>query len=241
MATQLASAADVPVQTQTRLAVNFATATIHALRENDASELLIGLHRQRHKGDSFLGLFAQGLIDGLSRQIIIVDLHIPANTIRKIVVAVPEKAEYERGFYRWINRLARMAEDLSCQMMFYAPESTSNLIFRYMRERHKSVRDDYEILESWNDFPALRHEVNNDQLLVVVTARRGSISYQSSFSKLPHQLQQHFGHTSLMLIYPDQQEQSSTLHPFNDLHRDSTATSTTRLGKWLSKWIGEMG
>ena len=48
MATQLASAADVPVQTQTRLAVNFVTATIHALRENDASELLIGLHRQRY-------------------------------------------------------------------------------------------------------------------------------------------------------------------------------------------------
>ena len=241
MATQLASAADVPVQTQTRLAVNFATATIHALRENDASELLIGLHRQRHKGDSFLGLFAQGLIDGVSRQIIIVDLHMPANTIRKIVVAVPEKAEYERGFYRWINRLARMAEDLSCQMVFYAPESTNNLILRYMRERHKSVRDDYEVFESWNDFPALRHEVNTDQLLVVVTARRGSISYQSNFSKLPILLQQHFSHTSLMLIYPDQEEQTGELHDFTDPHRNTTTADTTLVGKWLSKWIGEMG
>ncbi|MDE5740472.1 MAG: cation:proton antiporter [Bacteroidaceae bacterium] len=240
IATQLASAADVPVQTQTRLAVNFATATIHALGENDASEILIGLHRQRHKGDSFLGLFAQGLIDGLSRQIIIVNLHIPANTIRKIVVAVPEKAEYERGFYRWINRLARMAEDLSCQMVFYAPESTNSLIFHYMRDRHKSVRDDYEMLESWTDFPALRHEVTTDQLLVVVTARRGSISYQSAFSKLPHQLQQHFAHTSLMLIYPDQQEQTGELYTFTDPHLHAT-TDTTRLGKWLSKWIGEMG
>ncbi|MBO4673594.1 MAG: cation:proton antiporter [Bacteroidaceae bacterium] len=241
MATRLAAAADVPVQTQTRLAVNFATATIHALRENDASELLIGLHRQRHHGDSFLGLFAQGLIDGLMRQIIIVDMHIPANTIRKIVVAVPEKAEYEVGFYRWINRLARIAEDLGCQMTFYATEETSNLIFHYMRERHKSVRDDYEMFDSWNDFPALRHEVNPDQLFVVVTARRGSISYQSSFAKLPHQLQQYFTHTSLMLIYPDQQEQTNSLYAFTDPHRHSTATGTTRVGKWLSKWIGEMG
>ncbi len=160
MATRLASAADVPMQTQTRLAVNFVTATIHALRENDASELLIGMHRKRHEGDSFLGLFAQGLIDNMSRQLIIVDMHIPANTIRKIVVAVPEKAEYEKGFYRWINRIARMAEDLGCQMDFYATEATGNLIMRYMRDRHKSVRDDYELLYSWNDFPALRHELN---------------------------------------------------------------------------------
>ena len=241
MATKLASAADVPVQTQTRLAVNFVTATIHALRENDASELLIGLHRQRHKGDSFLGTFAQGLIDGMSRQITIVNLHIPANTIRKIVVAVPEKAEYEKGFYRWINRIARMAEDLGCQMTFYAPETTNNLIMRYMRERHKSVRDDYEILDSWREFPALRHELNPDHLLVVVTARRGSISYQTSFNKLPYQLQNDFADTSLMIIYPDQQEQNNEIHAFTDPHHHDATSGTTRVGQWLSKWIGEMG
>lgn len=241
MAQQLASAADVPIQTQTRLAVNFVTATIHALRENDASELLIGLHHQRHKGDSFLGAFAQGLIDGMSRQITIVNLHIPANTIRKIVVAVPEKAEYEKGFYRWINRVARMVEDLGCQVTFYAPETTNNLIMHYMHERHKSVRDDYEILDSWREFPALRHELNPDHLLVVVTARRGSISYQTSFNRLPYQLQNDFSNTSLMLIYPDQQEQNNEIHVFTDPHRLDTTSGTTRLGRWLSKWIGEMG
>lgn len=241
MATKLASAADVPIQTQTRLAVNFVTATIHALRENDASELLIGLHRKRHPGDSFLGLFAEGLIDGMSRQITIVNMHIPANTIRKMVVAVPEKAEYEKGFYRWINRVARIAEDLGCQMTLYAPETTNNLILRYMRERHKNVRADYEILESWNDFPALRHELNPDHLLVVVTARRGSISYKKAFAKLPNQLQKDFSNNSLMLIYPDQQEANNELYAFTDPHRHDTTSETTRVGKWLSKWIGEMG
>ena len=241
MATDLASAADVPMQTQTRLAVNFVTATIHALRENDASELLIGLHRKRHEGDSFLGLFAQGLIENMSRQLIIVNMHIPANTIRKIVVAVPEKAEYEKGFYRWINRIARMAEDLGCQMDFYATETTGNLIMHYMRDRHKSVRDDYELLYSWNDFPALRHELSPDHLLVVVTARKGSISYQSSFAKLPHQLQTDFADNSLMLIYPDQQEENNEIHAFADPHHFDTKSGSTRVGRWLSKWIGEMG
>ena len=241
MATKLASAADVPVQTQTRLAVNFVTATIHPLRENDASEILIGLHRKRHNGDSFLGQFAQGLIDGMSRQLIIVKMNMPANTIRRIVVAVPEKAEYEKGFYRWINRIARMAEDLGCQMTFYAPEATNNLIMRYMRERHKSVRDNYEILDSWREFPALRHELNADHLLVVVTARQGSISYQTSFNKLPYQLQHDFANTSLMLIYPDQEEQNNEVYGFTDPHHHDATSGTTRLGRWLSKWIGEMG
>ena len=241
MATKLASAADVPVQTQTRLAVNFATATIHALRENDASELLIGLHRKRHNDMSFLGQFAQGLIDGMSRQLIIVKMNMPANTIRRIVVAVPEKAEYEKGFYRWINRIARMAEDLGCQMDFYATETTGNLISRYMHDRHRNVRVDYEMLDSWNDFPALHHELNPDNLLVVVTARRGSISYQKSFAKLPNQLQTNFAHASLMLIYPDQEEGSNEIYAFTNPHNYTPNTGTTRVGRWLSKWIGEMG
>ncbi len=241
MATQLASAADVPVQTQTRLAVNFVTATVHALRENDASEILIGLHCKRNKGDSFLGTFAQGLLESMSRQLIIVSMNIPANTIRKIVVAVPEKAEYEKGFYRWINRMARMAEDLGCQIQFHAPERTSSLILRYMHERHKSVRDSYESLDSWRDFPTLKDELNADHLLVVVTARTGSISYQHAFAKLPYQLQHDFAANSLMLIYPDQQEQSGELYAFTDPHHNSTRTGSTRIGSWLSKWIGEIG
>lgn len=241
MATKLASAADVPIQTQTRLAVNFVTATIHSLKENDASELLIGLHRKRHNGDSFIGQFAQGLIDGMSRQLIIVKMNMPANTIRRIVVAVPEKAEYEKGFYRWINRLARMAEDLGCQMDFYSTEITGHQIMRYMKDRHKNVRTDFEILESWKEFPALRHELNEDHLLVVVTARPGSISYQKAFSKLPLQLQKDFADNSLMLIYPDQQEENNELYAFTDPHHQNTSSVNTMVGRWLSKWIGEMG
>ncbi len=241
LATRYATAADVPVQAQTRLAVNFVTATIHALRENDASEILIGLHRRRHEDDSYLGIFAQGLIEGMSRQIIIVNMKIPANTIRRIVVAIPEKAEFEKGFYRWINRVARMAEDLGCQIDFYAPESACDLIMRYMRERHRSARADYELLDSWSDFPALRHELKDDHLLVVVTARTGSISYQKAFSKLPTQLQNDFSHTSTMLIYPDQQEQNSDVYTFSDPHRHNNPTGSTLVGTWLSKWIGEMG
>lgn len=241
LATQYATAADVPVQTQARLAVNFVTATIHALRENDASELIIGLHEKSREDDSFLGQFAQGLIDGMSRQLIIVNMNIPANTIQKIVIAVPEKAEYEKGFYRWINRIARMSADLGCQAVFYASEATNHLILRYMRERHKNVRTDYEILESWTDFPAIRHELTHDQLFVVVTARRGSISYQKAFEKLPQQLQTDFADYSLMLVYPDQQEENNEIYDFIDPHHHDTPTSSTRIGKWLSKWIGEMG
>lgn len=240
-AARYATAADVPIQTQTRLAVNFVTATVHAFHENNASEVLIGLHHKQNNDETFLGLFARGLVDKLSRQITIVNMHMPTNTIRRIMVAVPEKAEYEKGFYRWINRIARIAEDLGCVIAFYAPEETNHLILGYMRERHKTARAEYELLESWSDFPALRHELNKDHLLVVVTARKGSISFQNVFTQIPQQIKNHFANNSLMIIFPDQMEENNDVQVFSDPHNYDRATSPSRISKWLSKWIGEMG
>lgn len=237
IATQLASAADVPIQTKTRLAVNFVMATIHSFYENDASEILIGLHHRQHTADSFFGTFASGLIDGIARQISIVNLQIPANTLRKIVVAVPPKAQYERGYYRWINRVARMAEDLGCVLEFYTSEETAQTLIPYMKERHSTVRTEYESMEVWTDLPSLRHEINADHLLVVVAARRGSISWNPSFNKLSVWLSQYFSNTSLLVIYPDQQAESEESFLSPNRSQQQTLDSGSRITTWLSHWI----
>ncbi len=238
MATQMATSADVPIQTKTRLAVNFVTATIHSLYENDASEIIIGLHRRHHPSDSFFGPFASGLIDGCGRQISIVNLQIPPNTLRRIVVAVPPKAEYERGYYRWINRVARIAEDLGCVIEFFTTEETAHTLIPYMKERHNTVRAEYEHLEQWTDLPSLRHEIAADHLFVVIAARRGSMSWHSSFNQLSLWLREHFSHTSLLVIYPDQQADSeeSFLSP-NRSRRQTLDNSSHRISRWLSHFV----
>ena len=237
MATQMATSADVPVQTKTRLAVNFVMATIHSFYENDASEILIGLHRRQHTSDNFFGQFASGLIDGIGRQISIANLTIPANTLRKIIVAVPPKAQYERGFYRWVNRVARIAEDLGCVIEFYTTEATAQTLIPYMKERHNTVRAEYEHMEQWSEMPALRHEVAADHLFIVIASRRGSISWNKDLNKLPTWLSQHFSHTSLLVIYPDQQAESEESFLSPNRSKQQTLDPYQRLSNWLSQWI----
>ena len=155
---------------------------------------------------------------------------------------MPDKAQYEKGFYRWINRLARMSADLGASIEFFSPENTGSLIMRYMKERHKSVRAEYSVLDSWDDFPALRHEVKRDDLLIVVTARKGSISYQNSFNKLGYQLEHDFTDSNIMVVFPDQQEENNETYTFSDPHyTTASGTANTRITQWFSKWIGEMG
>ena len=62
MAEATAIAADVRMQTQSRLAINIANGIKHAFKENDASEIIMGLHRLTSPGDTFWGAYTQGLI-----------------------------------------------------------------------------------------------------------------------------------------------------------------------------------
>ena len=51
---------------------NFVNGVVHALKENDASEMIVGLHEQRTHDTSFYGHFTENLVQNMPRQLTIV-------------------------------------------------------------------------------------------------------------------------------------------------------------------------
>ena len=203
-AEKIAVSANVLMQTQSRLATNLSNGIIHALRENDASELILGLHRRKSPDDSFFGGVTLGLLGGMSRQIILVRCTMPVNTLRRIHVVVPAKAEFEAGFYRWVDRLARMSGVLGCRILFYANQKTITILEHYISRFYSNLRVEYEQTNGHNDLKLLTEVVNPDHLLVVVCARRDAISYHPSFEQIPDVLDRFYSNVSRMIIFPDQ-------------------------------------
>ena len=199
-----AAAADVQVQTQVRLATNIANGIKHAFKEYDASEIILGQHIHDNSTRRFWGQFAQSLFNGLNRQIIIARCTIPLNTIRVFHVAVPSRAEYEPGFYRWLERVSRMVTRLGCRILFHGRDESLSLIRTFLSNRFPSIRADYAIMQHWNDFKSLAAQVEEHQMLVVVTARPGTVSYKSAMERLPDELTTYYKYKNVMIIFPDQ-------------------------------------
>lgn len=199
-----AAAADVQVQTQVRLATNIANGIKHAFKEYDASEIILGQHIHDNSTRRFWGQFAQSLFNGLNRQIIIARCAIPLNTIRVFHVAVPSRAEYEPGFYRWLERVSRMVTRLGCRIVFHGRDESLSLIRTFLGNRFPSIRADYAIMQHWNDFKSLASQVEEHQMLVVVTARPGTVSYKSAMERLPDELTTYYKYKNVMIIFPDQ-------------------------------------
>ena len=199
-----ANSTGVMVQTQVRIATNIINGIKHAFKEYNASEIIMGMHSGDEAAGKFWGEFIPGLFSGLNRQITIARCLRPLNTIRRIQVAVPSRAEFEPGFYRWLERLARIAENLECRIQFHAKRETLSLINQYVQNRHPNVRAEYTYMAHWIDMPKLSEGVEDDHLFVVITARKGTISYKSALERLPEELTRHFSGKSLMIIFPDQ-------------------------------------
>ena len=200
----LASASDVPMVTQVRVAANIANGIKHAFKEFQASEILMGLHFHKEINRSFWGEFTRSLYNGLSRQIIVTRILQPLNTIRRIQVAIPSRAEFEPGFYRWLERLARMAGNLECRIAFHGRKETLQLVNEFIRNRFPSVRAEYEEMEHWKELPTLGSKVREDHLFVIVTARKGTISYKTAMERLPEELNKFIKGKTIMIVFPDQ-------------------------------------
>ena len=199
-----ASASEIQVQTQVRLATNIANGIKHAFRESGCSEIVMGMHVHTEVTKKFWGEFIQSLYNGLNRQILLMRFTQPLSTLRRIQVAVPSRAEFEPGFTRWLERLCRFAGQLDCRVQFHGRDDSLTLIKQYINNQHPNVRAEYTQMSHWNELPNLASHIKNDNLLVVVTARKGTISYKTALDRLPDELTKYFSGTNLMIIFPDQ-------------------------------------
>ena len=215
-AAQIAASTSVRLKTVSRFDLNITTGILHTAKEYEATNIIIGLHCKMSIVDSFFGNLTENLLKNTYLQVMVARFLIPVNTLRRIIVAVPPKAEFEHGFMKWITHMCRMSSQLGCRVHFYAHPQTLGYIRGYIQKKHKDTRVAYSELEDWDDLLLLTGQVNYDHLLVIISARRGSISYDSAFERLPMQISKYFNNNSIMLLYPEQKGDPNESLSFSD-------------------------
>lgn len=204
-ASSVASAAQVDMKTMSRLSTNVAGGILHTIREYDCGEVMVCLtDRTTGMPKSSLGPIIDHVLEGTNRQVMAVRLVVPPGTLHRVIVAVPHKAEYEAGFYKWLEHMCRIGEQLDCRLEFHAHPDTMPNIKSYMWRYHASLRANYKEMNLWTQIMSLSQVAGSDDMVVFISARPGFISYKGSFAGLPLMIHRYFSQTSVMLLYPDQ-------------------------------------
>jgi Kef-type K+ transport system membrane component KefB/nucleotide-binding universal stress UspA family protein len=236
-AAAVASAVDVKIDMVSRYDLNIASGIIHTAKEYDATDIIVGLHHKSNIVDSFFGSLTENLVKGIHREVMIARFLIPVNTLRRIIVAVPPKAEYETGFGKWVEQCCRISTLLGCRIQFFACEATLRQVEAAVIQLSGTTLAEYSLLDSWDDLLLLTGQVNFDHLLIVICARRGSISYDTSFEKLSSQISKYFSNNSLIVLFPEQYGEPQEIVSFSDPRGHNESQHYDKVGNWIYNWF----
>ena len=208
-----AAATDTDVAVLTRVDLSVTNGIIRAIKDRMITEVVIGWNVKFTTKELIFGGILDNLLRRTGEMILVAKLVQPVNTIKKIKVVMPSRAEYEPGFVHWMNRVRNISKQTSSPITFYGADTTNERVAGVLKELKTTIPVNYKHFEEWEDFLILGRDIKTDDLLVIISARSGSVSYHSYLPNVPRQLSKYFEPYNFVVIYPEQQGVSAASDP----------------------------
>ncbi|HHE31891.1 MAG TPA: cation:proton antiporter [Chlorobaculum parvum] len=160
-----------------------------------------------HRGfiDRLINDSAESIVNCTSKTTIICQITQPLALHRKMVVIIPPLAEMEKGFEHWVGKMTLLSLELSIPMELHCNSQTHAAVldsFESMQSAPQLLFEPMKNARDWENLARQRKRFKDDDIIVLVSARRDSISYKPYFDQTPEQLEKHFGGISKIMIYP---------------------------------------
>ncbi|CAN5738587.1 cation:proton antiporter [soil metagenome] len=223
-----ATAADVPVIPLTRMDHNFANGISRAVTETRSSTVIIGWDGKRAPRRGVFGSVLDQLLEQSKQQVLVAKLGHPLNTTQRLILVVPAGTDHQVGFLEAVQTIKRISNRLGARIQGYV-FSDSALYEEHFRRVTPEAPTAFEQVSGWGEMIAtLREEVRPDDLAVVVSARRGSVSWAPALERLPGLLGS-LVPESFIMMYPSEVIPSSSGHRFSDGRPAPAPLSTKRV------------
>lgn len=197
------------IQVMNRVDLNLSNGVARAVKERLVTDLIIEWDEKSSRASDFFvnslfGTTTQNIIDTVWETIYICHLQHPVNTTRKIIMVVSPNGQYEPGFNGWLKKIIFLSRQTGSRLVVCSSVETQLSIQSGIKKIRGNTDVIYKAFENIEDFTRLFGEIHNDDLLVVVHARKKTLSYHSFMDAIPGKLFKQFTDNSFILLYPEQ-------------------------------------
>lgn len=199
-----ASATEHKLNVLTRVDINVANGISRAITEKVINKVIMGWNAKITKANRIFGSVLDSMLKETEIMIIVSKVVYNLSTVKNLIVVVPANAEFETGFISWVHMVKGLAQQTGELVKFYGRERTLRAIQNLLSETKPHVKAEYHLFEKMEDFLVLSREISKNDLLIVVSGRRGTLSYHSSLDKVPKYLSEYFRDINFLIIYPEQ-------------------------------------
>lgn len=212
-----AAAAAVKCVPLTRIDQNIADGMHRAIAEQRISTVVIGWNGQRSAKEAIFGSVLDQLLDETRQMIIVVRGRRAIQINDRLVLAVPPFAHNEPGFGSLLHAVQQVAAQLATPVVVLSVGETVEIAADRLRAGRPSLTEVVEApVASWTEINEhLSRILRANDLLIVWSARSGSVSWRPSMQALPTQLAQQFDN-NLLIAYPPLVALQDLLHRSGD-------------------------
>lgn len=144
------------------------------------------------------------MVEHTSKSVIVYHEAQPINTINRLVVAVPRYAEKERDFITCFGLVRRLASELGAKVIFYSHPDTQTALQAMCRRPGKYLLASFRTMDGWEEIDILSQTIKDNDMLILLSSRKSTASYNPLFEEIPTMLETHFTSYNSMVVYPEQ-------------------------------------
>ncbi len=204
-AVKLSSATESQMEVIARIAPSVALGIARGAREVQASDsLIVWDGHLDEKKERLYGDVIDTIIKRNLHGTWITHLKQPLNTFKRITLLIPPRSELEEGYFHTLRQIKRLIKETGASVRL----AGSSLSLRYakavMMGTEPPIESESVRFDDWRMLGEFVGECTPDDLLIILSARRETLSYAPFLEEVPDMLANRCEQLSAMVIYPRQ-------------------------------------
>lgn len=197
-----ASAAEAKVDIHATIDQDVAQGIARKSKEILADLIILGWPLDKGLMDKLIGRKMERIISAHNKTSFITHFSRPLAMHKRLFLAVPALAEVEGGFEIWVKKVETLSKELSVPIVINCNETTKKAISMALKKLKSNSPVVYKLFADWNDFLILARDIREDDVVILVLARKKSRSFQNELAGIPARFEKYFYDKSRILIYP---------------------------------------
>jgi hypothetical protein len=175
-----------------------------AVKELMVNKIVLGWNGKITTTNFFFGSIIDNLIGNTEQMVTVVKILNPFNTLKRTIVVIPQNAEREAGFDTWVSTLKLISSRTSSTLLFVGFEKALLAIRTLLGLKSDTPDVGFQATISSHPIIEQNQIITDTDLLVVIAARRRTVSYSHYLDHMPRDLARYFEKNNFVIIYPEQ-------------------------------------
>ncbi|SFC92895.1 cation:proton antiporter [Flavobacterium phragmitis] len=210
------SASEVKINTIARIDHNPASGIARTSKEIMSDIVIVGWPRKTGFIDKIFGENVDSIINNVDKSLFICRFQKNFIEEKRLVFVCPPFSERGAGFLVLLQKICRLSQELSISIVIHAEYKTYETIQQIANNLKLNAKLGFKNVSDWEDFESISDEMKPTDLIVFNLSRKGSVSYQSIFDRLPQKIEKFFNDNNVILVYPQDDRKESAMDAYED-------------------------